>query len=140
MFTAAYNEGASVGYKWFFERGHQPLFPFGFGLSYTSFALSQLVVTARGRTVTASATVRNTGERPGTAIPQFYVSGPDKLAHFRCASSDGIGSTSSQGKSGLQRCRSTRGCWPSSTRMRESGVFNPAPTGSPRGSTPNSET
>jgi beta-glucosidase len=77
MFTATYNEGASVGYKWFFERGNQPLFPFGFGLSYTSFALSQLVVTARGHAVTVRATVRNTGERAGTAIPEFYLSGPD---------------------------------------------------------------
>jgi beta-glucosidase len=77
MFTAVYNEGASVGYKWFFERGQQPLFPFGFGLSYTSFALSSLTVNVSGHTVTASATVRNSGERAGTAIPEFYLSGPE---------------------------------------------------------------
>jgi beta-glucosidase len=77
MFSAVYNEGASVGYKWFFERGQQPLFPFGFGLSYTSFALSSLTVNVSGHTVTASATVRNSGERAGTAIPEFYLSGPE---------------------------------------------------------------
>jgi beta-glucosidase len=77
MFTATYNEGAAVGYKWFVERGEQPLFPFGFGLSYTSFALSELTVNVGGHTVTASVTVRNSGERAGTAIPQFYLAGPN---------------------------------------------------------------
>jgi beta-glucosidase len=77
MFTAVYSEGAAVGYKWFFERGEQPLFPFGFGLSYTSFALSELAVNVSGQRVTAKATVRNSGERAGTTIPQFYVSGPN---------------------------------------------------------------
>ena len=76
MFTAAYDEGAAVGYKWFFERTEQPMFPFGFGLSYTSFALSKLAVNASGRTVTAKATVRNSGPRAGKAIPQFYLTGP----------------------------------------------------------------
>jgi beta-glucosidase len=77
MFTAVYNEDASVGYKWFFERGRQPLFPFGFGLSYTSFTLSRLAVNVGGHAVTASATERNSGERAGTAIPEFYLSGPE---------------------------------------------------------------
>jgi beta-glucosidase len=77
MFSATYNEGAAVGYKWFFARGEQPLFPFGFGLSYTSFALSDLTVNVSGRTVTVSATVRNSGERAGTATPQFYLTGPE---------------------------------------------------------------
>jgi beta-glucosidase len=77
MFSATYNEGAAVGYKWFFARGEQPLFPFGFGLSYTSFALSDLTVNVSGRTVTVSATVRNSGGRAGTATPQFYLTGPE---------------------------------------------------------------
>jgi beta-glucosidase len=77
MFTAMYDEGAAVGYKWFFERGEQPLFPFGFGLSYSTFALSELAVNVSGHTVTASATVRNAGDRAGKAIPQFYLTGPD---------------------------------------------------------------
>ncbi len=76
MFTAHYDEGAAVGYKWFFERGEQPLFPFGFGLSYTAFGLSSLAVAVSGNEVRASVKVRNTGDRPGTATPQFYLSGP----------------------------------------------------------------
>ncbi|HZZ22350.1 MAG TPA: beta-glucosidase [Roseiarcus sp.] len=77
MFTATYDEGAAVGYKWFFERAERPLFPFGFGLSYAKFALSDLAVTVSGRTVTANATVRNLSERAGAATPQFYLSGPE---------------------------------------------------------------
>ena len=77
MFTATYDEGAAAGYKWFVERGEQPLFPFGFGLSYTKFDLSRLAVSVSGSKVTASVTVRNSGERAGTAALQFYVSGPE---------------------------------------------------------------
>jgi beta-glucosidase len=77
MFTAIYDEGAAVGYKWFFERAERPLFPFGFGLSYAKFALSSLAVNVSGRAVTASATVRNLSQRAGAATPQFYVSGPN---------------------------------------------------------------
>jgi beta-glucosidase len=77
MFSATYIEGAAVGYKWFFARGEQPLFPFGFGLSYSKFALSELAVHVSGRTVAVSATVRNSGERAGTATPQFYLTGPE---------------------------------------------------------------
>ncbi len=76
MFTALYDEGAVVGYKWFFKRAEKPLFPFGFGLSYTRFDLSKLAVNVSGRTVTASATVRNSGERAGVGTPQFYLTGP----------------------------------------------------------------
>jgi beta-glucosidase len=76
MFTAVYDEGAAVGYKWFFGRSKRPLFPFGFGLSYTKFDLSGLAVNVSGHEVTASALVRNSGERSGAATPQFYVSGP----------------------------------------------------------------
>ena len=77
MFTALYDEGAAVGYKWFFKRAEKPLFPFGFGLSYTKFDMSKLAVNVSGRTATASATVRNSGKRPGVATPQFYLTGPE---------------------------------------------------------------
>jgi len=75
-FTAVYDEGAAVGYKWFFDRGERPLFPFGYGLSYTQFALRQLAVNVTGVTVTVDTTVLNSGARDGAAIPQLYLSGP----------------------------------------------------------------
>jgi beta-glucosidase len=76
VFTADYFEGALVGYKWFFVRGERPLFPFGYGLSYTTFDLSDLKASVDGDRVTARVTVRNVGSRAGAAIPQLYLSGP----------------------------------------------------------------
>ena len=103
MFTAMYNEGAAVGYKWFFARTEQPLFPFGFGLSYSKFALSKLAVHVAGRTVTAKATVRNSGERAGTAIPQFYLTGPNGAnIMLRLVGSDRVRSQSR--RTGAGRC------------------------------------
>ena len=63
--------GAAVGYKWFEEKHLKPLFPFGFGLSYTSYAYSGLTVDRDGRSATL--TVRNTGARAGTEIAQVYA-------------------------------------------------------------------
>jgi hypothetical protein len=73
-----YSEGLLVGYRWYDARHITPLFPFGFGLSYTSFDYGQLKVTAsRGPTVaTASLAVTNTGQRAGADIPQLYVAAP----------------------------------------------------------------
>ena len=53
------------------------MFPFGFGLSYSTFALSEVAVNVSGHTVTAKASVRNSGDRAGTAVPQFYLTGPN---------------------------------------------------------------
>jgi len=77
IFTADTSEGAAVGYKWFVERSEKPVFPFGYGLSYTTFRLQGLKVTAEGNAVKVSASVANAGSRAGIATPQFYVSGPD---------------------------------------------------------------
>lgn len=73
-FDVSYSEGAAVGYKWFDQKGLKPLFPFGYGLSYTSFAYRDLQasVGADG-TLTLSGSVTNTGERTGKAVPQLYV-------------------------------------------------------------------
>jgi len=71
-FTVDYREGAAVGYKWFEQQAATPLYPFGFGLSYTQFRYSDLRISG-GKTVTASFTVTNTGKRAGADVPQLYA-------------------------------------------------------------------
>lgn len=68
-FDIPYPEKALVGYKWFDARNIEPLFPFGHGLSYTTYAYSNLQV--RNQSVTF--TVRNTGKRDGAEIAQIYA-------------------------------------------------------------------
>jgi beta-glucosidase len=82
-------EGAAVGYKWFDKKGHAPLFAFGHGLSYTSFAYENLKTETKDGALTVSFDVRNTGKRAGKAVPQVYVSpksggweAPRRLAGF----------------------------------------------------------
>jgi beta-glucosidase len=71
-FDVTYSEGADVGYRRFAKTGDKPLFPFGYGLSYTSFGYSDLKVTG-GSTLTVSFKVTNTGTRDGKAAPQLYL-------------------------------------------------------------------
>jgi beta-glucosidase len=73
-FDLQYTEGARVGYKWFESTNKQPLFPFGFGLSYTNYDYSGLTVDDAQKTVRF--TVRNTGSQAGTEIAQVYVALP----------------------------------------------------------------
>ena len=70
--TIDYVEGADAGYRWYAKTGAKPLFAFGHGLSYTSFAYSNLKVTG-GRTIRAEFTIRNTGTRAGAAVAQLYL-------------------------------------------------------------------
>ncbi|HEY2578670.1 MAG TPA: glycoside hydrolase family 3 C-terminal domain-containing protein [Streptosporangiaceae bacterium] len=76
--TVQYSEGVDVGYRWYDSRGLTPLFPFGYGLSYTSFAFSNLTVGSlvKGGAATVSATVKNTGSRAGADVAQLYVTDP----------------------------------------------------------------
>lgn len=75
-FDIPYTEGLKVGYKWFDAENKEPLFPFGFGLSYTTYAYSGLKVTPSGNGVTVSFSVKNTGNRGGNEIAQVYASLP----------------------------------------------------------------
>lgn len=68
-----YHEGAAVGYKWFDLKQLTPLFPFGFGLSYTEFAMSGLRAEVRDGRLQASFEVRNTGKLAGKQVAQIYV-------------------------------------------------------------------
>jgi beta-glucosidase len=70
--TIEYNEGAEVGYRWFAKKGIKPMFPFGFGLSYTTFSYDDLKVDG-AETVTTSFKVTNTGKREGADVPQLYL-------------------------------------------------------------------
>lgn len=72
-FHIDYNvEGAAVGYKWFQKQNIKPLFPFGYGLSYTSFSYDYIDVRWED-TLKAGITVKNTGSVPGYAVPQLYL-------------------------------------------------------------------
>jgi len=73
-FDVRYTEGLKVGYKWFEAEHKEPLFPFGYGLSYTTFAYSALKADGAARTVSFS--VKNTGKRAGTEVAQVYVELP----------------------------------------------------------------
>jgi beta-glucosidase len=74
-FQVHYDEGMKVGYKWY-DSEHKPvLFPFGYGLSYTTYAYSNLKV-APGDPVRVSFTVANTGQRAGAEIAEIYASLP----------------------------------------------------------------
>ncbi|HEY4010380.1 MAG TPA: glycoside hydrolase family 3 C-terminal domain-containing protein, partial [Acidobacteriaceae bacterium] len=75
-FKVDYNiEGAAVGYKWYEEQHKPVLFPFGFGLSYTTFKYSDLKVSGEGSSVTL--TVTNTGSRAGADIAEVYAALPE---------------------------------------------------------------
>ena len=65
-------EGADVGYRWFARKNATPLFPFGFGLSYTQFQSGPMKVTG-GAQPKATVTIRNTGTRAGSDVAQLYL-------------------------------------------------------------------
>lgn len=76
-----YEEGLFIGYRHYDRLGIAPMFPFGFGLSYSTFALSNLTVDASrfeaDGAVDVSVDVTNTGTRPGSDVVQIYVSAPE---------------------------------------------------------------
>jgi beta-glucosidase len=74
IFDVHYDEGAAVGYRWYDKKGLEPLFPFGRGLSYTSFAFANLGAHVESGELRVSFTVQNTGSRAGKAVAQIYVS------------------------------------------------------------------
>ncbi|HET9058518.1 MAG TPA: glycoside hydrolase family 3 C-terminal domain-containing protein, partial [Acidimicrobiales bacterium] len=73
-----YNEGIDVGYRWYQAQGETPLFPFGYGLSYTTFRYSNLSVTGFNSSgvATVTATVTNTGTVSGSDVAQLYIGDP----------------------------------------------------------------
>ena len=74
-FQIHYDEGVKVGYKWYDAENKAVLFPFGYGLSYTTYSYSNLRVTA-GKTPSVAFTVTNTGNRAGAEVAEVYASLP----------------------------------------------------------------
>jgi beta-glucosidase len=74
-FSVKYDEGLKVGYKWYDAENKQVLFPFGFGLSYTTYAYSELKVRP-GKETKVSFTVKNTGNRAGAEVAEVYAALP----------------------------------------------------------------
>jgi beta-glucosidase len=78
--TVQYSEGLDVGYRWYDAHSVTPLFPFGFGLSYTQFAFSNLSVSRSAvdgtQDLRVSAVVTNVGHRSGSEVAQLYLSDP----------------------------------------------------------------
>jgi beta-glucosidase len=73
-YAVRYDEGPEVGYKWYEAQHKQPLFPFGFGLSYTTYAYSDLSIDSAAKTVRFA--IKNTGNRTGDEIAEVYASLP----------------------------------------------------------------
>lgn len=79
--NADYREGVFVGYRYYDRKDMEVLFPFGYGLSYTTFAYSNLRLSAETisdtDTLTATVTMKNTGSRTGKTVVQLYVGDPE---------------------------------------------------------------
>ena len=71
-----YTEGIDVGYRYYDTHNQTPLFPFGYGLTYTTFAYGNLQVHADAHGATADVTITNTGQRPGSEVAQLYLTNP----------------------------------------------------------------
>lgn len=75
-----YSEGVNVGYRWFDKEHIQPLFPFGFGLSYTTFDYSNLIVEcAADGGLYVQVTIKNTGNVASDEVPQVYLGAPSEI-------------------------------------------------------------
>lgn len=73
---STYSEKLLIGYRWYQAEDIEPLFPFGYGKSYTTFAFSDLTVTPTSGGASVSVKVKNTGSRAGSEVAQVYVEFP----------------------------------------------------------------
>lgn len=78
--VSVYSDGIFVGYRWFDKHNIKPLFPFGYGLSYTTFNYTDMKVMPKGSKFDVTFEVKNTGKVAGVAVPQLYVHDPDLAA------------------------------------------------------------
>jgi len=77
-----YDEGLFVGYRWFDKQGIEPTFPFGYGLSYTSFEFQDLEGDMEDDGLHVTLTVTNTGDVAGAAVPMIFLSFPDVVKDY----------------------------------------------------------
>ncbi len=81
--TVEYNEGLNIGYRWFDSQGIEPRFPFGYGLSYTTFNISKLEITPKTldgkQPIIVQFFVENTGKKYGAEVPQVYLGLPSSI-------------------------------------------------------------
>jgi beta-glucosidase len=76
--TAIFSEGINSAYRWYLSTNTSVLFPFGYGLSYTSFKYSNLGTRKKsGSTFQVSIHITNTGSRPDVEVPQLYIGPPE---------------------------------------------------------------
>ncbi len=80
-YQASYKEDILVGYRWFDTKNIKPLYPFGYGLSYTTFAYSDLNTDKKtyqqSDTIHVSCRITNTGDKAGAEAVQLYISDPE---------------------------------------------------------------
>jgi len=78
-----YKEGLNIGYRWYDAQGVTPAFPFGHGLSYTTFSMSNLTVTPKisdgTQPIQIQFFLQNTGARAGAEVPQLYLGLPSSI-------------------------------------------------------------
>ena len=77
-----YSEGLYVGQRWFNKKNKKPIFPFGFGLTYTTFEYSDLRLSMDSEGLTADFSVKNTGSVKGSAVPMMFLSFPDSIGDY----------------------------------------------------------
>ena len=77
-----YTEGLYVGQRWFNQKNIKPTFPFGFGLTYTTFEYNNYHVTINKEGLIAKFTVKNIGEVPGSAVPMLFLTFPDSIGDY----------------------------------------------------------
>ncbi len=90
-FSISYTEGLDFGYRWNKRTGTTPAYPFGFGLSYTTFAYDEITVIASGTGFEVSLSVTNTGNMKGDEIVQVYLGKIDVPNHIQCAEEQLVG-------------------------------------------------
>lgn len=73
-----YAEGILVGYRWYDAMNEKPLFPFGYGLSYTKFEYSNLNITGKGKDRVVTLDLKNVGDRAGAEVVQLYIGAPEE--------------------------------------------------------------